>query len=372
MLPRIQIAVLVLVPLLLAGIAWAQPVGSYLTLTPTAGFPLLRGSQRFADLPLDHGTYLGGRIGYHWSERLGLELGADDASIWQLAGIVVDSLPPTPNSLVTPCPSCPADHEDASFVRGSVDILFAPYVTEHGSVYALVGVGASRLRSHDGRERIDQTNFEVGYGARFWFTDAVALGLEARHIYRAMGDGRSAWGAPSTLAGARITIAFGSRGSPASTPAPPLLTDAIPSLPIAKPIPAPDSCAAAIEQLSKELLASGTIVLQGFDAGGVEVRPESRSRLTSIGCWLLSLPDSVEVELGGYTEPRGWPAYDLRLSQDRADSVLAELRQSNPALKARKLVARGYGAAEAATVSESEADRAKNRKIVFRVATRPR
>ncbi|MEL6477390.1 MAG: OmpA family protein [Pseudomonadota bacterium] len=74
--------------------------------------------------------------------------------------------------------------------------------------------------------------------------------------------------------------------------------------------------------------------------------------------------DEIVVEIGGHTDSKGSESLNLRLSQARADAVLAALAGQSVPLD--RLSARGYGEAEPIASNQTEAGRARNRRIEFR------
>src|SRR5262249_56172583 len=61
-----------------------------------------------------------------------------------------------------------------------------------------------------------------------------------------------------------------------------------------------------------------------FDTGSATLRPESNAQLRDIAAILKAHPN-VQVKIGGYTDNVGNPADNQTLSQERADSVRAQL-----------------------------------------------
>ncbi len=99
-----------------------------------------------------------------------------------------------------------------------------------------------------------------------------------------------------------------------------------------------------------------------FAAGSAEIAPESADVVASIGETLGDCPDA-RFEIGGHTDSVGSDAGNLRLSQERADAVLAALRAGGDALPG--LAAKGYGEAEPVADNATAEGRAANRRIAF-------
>ena len=69
--------------------------------------------------------------------------------------------------------------------------------------------------------------------------------------------------------------------------------------------------------------------------------------------------------VGGHTDARGSDAYNQRLSQARADSVLAYLTRKFPALAPEQFSVKGYGESRPLVPNQSELNWAKNRRVEF-------
>lgn len=97
-----------------------------------------------------------------------------------------------------------------------------------------------------------------------------------------------------------------------------------------------------------------------FDTGSARLQPQSDDQLRSIAAILKANP-SVHVKIGGYTDNVGSSADNLRLSQDRAANVRAQLMLLG--IDADRLEAEGYGDAHPVADNATEAGRAMNRRI---------
>ena len=103
-----------------------------------------------------------------------------------------------------------------------------------------------------------------------------------------------------------------------------------------------------------------------FDLNKATLKPESEPALREICTFLKENPD-ILVEIQGHTDTRGSDAYNLRLSQARAESVV-EWLINNGCADADRLVPKGYG--ESAPVvknAKTEAEHALNRRVVVKV-----
>lgn len=103
-----------------------------------------------------------------------------------------------------------------------------------------------------------------------------------------------------------------------------------------------------------------------FEPGKAVIAPQSLPTIDKIAEILKVCPDT-RMEVGGHTDGQGGEDGNLRLSQQRADAVIA-------ALQARKvltgnLTAKGYGESQPLVDDSSDANRERNRRIEFHLLT---
>jgi outer membrane protein OmpA-like peptidoglycan-associated protein len=101
-----------------------------------------------------------------------------------------------------------------------------------------------------------------------------------------------------------------------------------------------------------------------FDTGSATLQPASQDQLTNIAGILKAYPQ-VKIRIGGYTDNTGDPAANLQLSQQRADSVMAQLTQLG--VDPSRMSAKGYGQEAPVADNSTEEGRQKNRRISLRV-----
>lgn len=101
-----------------------------------------------------------------------------------------------------------------------------------------------------------------------------------------------------------------------------------------------------------------------FDTGKATLRPESQEQLKNIVEILKAYP-KVELKIGGYTDNVGDPAANLKLSDDRAKSVMNEIVKMGIATE--RLEAEGYGEQFPVASNDTEEGKALNRRIAVRV-----
>ncbi len=147
--------------LVTAGVAAAEPLGSYLTFTPFAGYTTFDASLRFPGTsPLNDDLYVGARLGWFWRGRIGLEA----------AGGYTPTRENAPGGL------------DVNFGHGSGNLVLTPFKSRVGDAFITAGYGYGRLQRVTPAGGLSYGTAELGGGVRFWMTDGVGLRLEARNI----------------------------------------------------------------------------------------------------------------------------------------------------------------------------------------------
>lgn len=109
-----------------------------------------------------------------------------------------------------------------------------------------------------------------------------------------------------------------------------------------------------------------TVVLRGvtFEFDSTRITPNARVILDEVADTLLAAPGLV-IEIGGHTDSRGSDSYNQTLSRERADSVIAYLRDRGVA--ADQLEAEGYGETQPIASNDTEDGRELNRRVELRI-----
>jgi OOP family OmpA-OmpF porin len=115
-----------------------------------------------------------------------------------------------------------------------------------------------------------------------------------------------------------------------------------------------------------EEVTTFTGVIQGifFATGKAKIRPQSRPKLDAAAEVLKKFPD-LRIEISGHTDAQGAEAFNLDLSQRRADAVKDYL--VGKGISADRIETRGVGESEPRESNATKAGRAKNRRIEFKV-----
>jgi OOP family OmpA-OmpF porin len=104
-----------------------------------------------------------------------------------------------------------------------------------------------------------------------------------------------------------------------------------------------------------------------FDTGSARLRPESQEQLNNFAADLRAYPD-VRVNVGGYTDNVGSAERNRRLSQERANSVMAEL--VGKGISADRLTAEGFGEQKFIADNSTATGRAQNRRVTVSVSVK--
>jgi len=151
---------------------------------------------------------------------------------------------------------------------------------------------------------------------------------------------------------------------PVEEPAPPP-PPAEPPPPPAAPPPCPSS--ASGETLNLGGCGTGdVIVLEGvnFDFNKDSLMPGASRILDGVVSELQTRP-LIRVEIRGHTDGRGSAAYNLALSDRRAERVRQYLVQHG--IDASRLTAHGYGKTQPIASNETDEGRARNRRVELKI-----
>ncbi|HMA96082.1 MAG TPA: carboxypeptidase regulatory-like domain-containing protein [Polyangiaceae bacterium] len=98
------------------------------------------------------------------------------------------------------------------------------------------------------------------------------------------------------------------------------------------------------------------------------IMPESLGLVQEIALTLKEHPELARIEIQGHTDNTGAPAYNKRLSQERAEAVRNGLIALG--VESARLTAVGYGPDKALVPNTIEANKAKNRRVQFIILDR--
>jgi OOP family OmpA-OmpF porin len=112
-------------------------------------------------------------------------------------------------------------------------------------------------------------------------------------------------------------------------------------------------------------VAAGLLVLDNveFAFNSAALAPASLVTLNEVGQALMTRPEA-SVEIQGHTDAVGSAAYNMLLSQRRAEAVRDYLL-ANYDFSPDQLTSKGYGEADPIASNETDAGRARNRRVQF-------
>jgi OmpA-OmpF porin, OOP family len=117
----------------------------------------------------------------------------------------------------------------------------------------------------------------------------------------------------------------------------------------------------SVNEMADKLTKDGFVTLYvNFDTGKSTIKPDSTKTLDD-AAKALNVAADFRVEVAGHTDNVGSPEANLRLSQERAQAVMAALVARG--VKADRLTAKGYGQTVPIADNRTEEGRAKNRRV---------
>ncbi len=116
----------------------------------------------------------------------------------------------------------------------------------------------------------------------------------------------------------------------------------------------------------KKLEVGKSIVLNNifYDFDKATLRDESKSELEQL-VKLMNDNATIRIELSSHTDNKGSEDYNIRLSQDRAQSVVDYLVKNG--ISNGRLVAKGYGKSMPVATNETDEGRQQNRRTEFKI-----
>jgi outer membrane protein OmpA-like peptidoglycan-associated protein len=102
-----------------------------------------------------------------------------------------------------------------------------------------------------------------------------------------------------------------------------------------------------------------------FETNSAKIRPESNSILDAVASTLKGHPEFQVVEIAGHADERASDAHNLKLTKDRAASVVDALVTRGVSRK--RLISQGYGEYCPLEAGHNEAAWEKNRRVEFKV-----
>lgn len=116
------------------------------------------------------------------------------------------------------------------------------------------------------------------------------------------------------------------------------------------------------KELKAALDKDGKVLLYGilFDLNKANLKPESVKQLQHVVTLMLTYPD-LSLEVQGHTDSQASDAYNMELSQKRAQTVCTYLQLFG--IQSKRLVAKGYGETKPVASNDTKEGQAKNRRV---------
>ncbi len=100
-----------------------------------------------------------------------------------------------------------------------------------------------------------------------------------------------------------------------------------------------------------------------FDTNKAVIKPEYAQKLQKYAKYLIKMQEQYKIEVKGYTDSTGSKKYNQKLSQRRAEAVVARLVQLG--VKPSDIVAKGYGESDPIASNATKEGRYQNRRVVI-------
>lgn len=169
--------------------------------------------------------------------------------------------------------------------------------------------------------------------------------------------------------GVGLQLSFGNPTPPAPVAAaapPPPPPEPAPAPVVAPPPPEPCHAPAGFKVDANCHIIEQNVVVRAvdFEFNSTQLTAPAQQTLDEVAAALLTQPE-LNVEVQGHTDSIGTDAYNLGLSQRRADAVRAYLISKG--LSSSVLTAKGYGKSKPIASNATAEGRAQNRRVAFEV-----
>jgi outer membrane protein OmpA-like peptidoglycan-associated protein len=166
--------------------------------------------------------------------------------------------------------------------------------------------------------------------------------------------------------GSTTPTATTSAAAPAPTPTPTPAPTPTSTGPVSVGVHAIPQTGNKIDVSGKIDFNEGQATFKGDGKGGID--PGTLAVLQQVAGVLTQHPEITQVRVDGYTDNIGNAAYNVTLSQQRAQAVVDWLtKQASPAIDPARLVSKGWGAANPIAPNTTPDGQAQNRRTEFRI-----
>lgn len=300
-------------------------------------------------------------VGRHLNEALSLEFNLDGAQVGGGPG-----------------------RSDLNLYGISLDLLGV--LNRSGRVSPFISIGAGALDNDFSPGRSDtEAMAQAGLGmfVRLWENSDSSRTLSLRPQITARWSDAGSAGYPLDYIGTLgFQYSFGAGTPPPPAPLPPP-EPTPPPAPLPPPPPADtdadgvtddkDRCPGTAPGVAVDEFGcprKGSITLEGvtFELDSARLTADSRSVLDTTAADLKKYP-RMRIELQGHTDSSGAAAYNMNLSEQRANSVRTYLVEQG--VGTAQLSARGYGEAQPIDTNATPDGRSNNRRVVMNVLENP-
>ncbi len=207
--------------------------------------------------------------------------------------------------------------------------------------FVLIGAGAQydKVKKPTGSGNATSPYVAAGVGFQYSFNERWGMQADIRRSHaRIRGDDFNFKRSNTDLVTVGLTYAFGGAPAPAPRAEPAPTYVAPPAVAAAPPAPAPAPAPVAPPAPQFERYTLSATELFGFDSATLKM---PQAKLDEIATALGGNTQVNNVAITGYTDRLGSDAYNLKLSQRRADAVKTYL--TNKGIDSKRLTATGKG-----------------------------
>jgi len=259
-----------------------------------------------------------------------------------------------------------------SLTGGSADLQYY-FFRDKFSPYAVVGAGA--MNSCASANCGVGVTGEAGAGFTYEVHDNFLLRSDVRYRYN---NNLNAQVQPGTdefhdmVVNVGFVIPFGDKPRPAARPEPPVAVAAAPTPPPSNAnrdsdgdgVPdSVDKCPGTVKGTRVDNSGCPVkLVLRGqhFQRNSAELTLNARNILDEVAQSIIANPQKNDIEVQGHTSSEGSDAYNMRLSQRRAQSVVNYLKMKGVT---NRLITKGYGETQPVADNRTEEGRSENRRV---------
>ena len=216
-----------------------------------------------------------------------------------------------------------------------------------------------RSYSNDGNKT--RVAFDYGLGAKFFLNDSFALRTDVRNII--YGYNNKTYNNIEYTIGAHFP--FGGV-TPVAKPVEEVKVVEVPkAAPVEKPVPAkveaPAPVVAPPTPAAQRFCNKPAILSVEFDTDKVDIKSKYEPDIAKLAEFLKEFPNA-KGEISGHTDSVASAAYNMKLSQRRADSVKTHLVKKF-GIASDRISTKGYGLSKPIASNKTKEGKAKNRRI---------